>query len=126
MNKIDPVQLEKDIKDIPNICNEGVKAIKRLFSNNFGVDFTPEVVLPKAGEVWDGSCNPKETRYHHLITKNCKGLYVCDANQDAIRLSQDYGSWGQVNLIRKIANNLEEYYYNKFNCERKSQARRAI
>lgn len=37
--KINPEQLEKDIDSIPSICKEGKEAIKKLFTNNFDVEF---------------------------------------------------------------------------------------
>jgi len=112
---LDPVQLEKDINNIPGICDEGKVAIKRLFTNNFGVNFIPKYEI-KIGAIYvpKGYFRPCIL----VALNNIKALISLGKDSYQIGMvnhSFDSTEYTAEKLIKsglyvKVANNAEEYF----------------
>lgn len=111
--KIDAEAIEKSINAIPGVCEDGKKAIKKIFEDGFGVKFKfkEKIDLGREGLVFDF-----EGSHFVVSSDNCsKGVFRID-KQFRIDTS-DFSFWKDMNKngrLTIVANSPEEYFRKKF------------
>lgn len=118
MKKIDPKQLNRDIEAIPSICEDSKDAIRRLFENNFGVEFDRESSEFKTGAVYTTSGNGGL----YMLVEIGKNIALVGVLSSAWAGTPNH-SWenegcSAKTLIKggiyvKVADSPEEYFKNK-------------
>lgn len=113
--KVDAEAIEKSINAIPGVCEDGKKAIKKIFEDGFGVEFKKKLASPKEGEVWM-TCG--------VDGMNIPTLIICNVNGDKLRgaclegngyvSEHTIGNDGYYHDCKFIAFSPEEYFRKKF------------
>lgn len=78
--KINPEQLAKDIDAIPEVCKEGKDAIKKIFTNSFGVEFEKSKRFQWEGAKLPGCSYATPVEVIELFGRNYYKLFLPSAN----------------------------------------------
>lgn len=115
--KINAEAIEKRINEIPGVCEDAKKAIKRLLEDGFGVTFE-EVVEFKVGGIYQ----PKGTSYAYFLMEIEAGKYTCKSIEDGfshynfygIKTKSDFFDWAKKEKCKLISPTAEFYFRKKF------------
>ena len=100
--------LEKRIEELPEVCEDTKKAIKKLFEDSFGVEFEKKSP-PKVGGVW-------RTGKTVFVIGNPinNSISIDQLSLSGLEVGDDKGP---LTLEKYLADSPEEYFRKKFNKE---------